>query len=101
MAANVILDWTTQDEEIPNAKDFNQYDVQIRLQADNSVVQDATVPLGTFEWTFFGVLPGDYIAAVSIMDSQGNVGAPEVTAAFTVPPEATAPVPVTLTVTLG
>lgn len=99
--ATVIVDWTTQDEVIPNAATFNQYDVQILNQSDNSVVADATVPLGTLEWTFMNIAPGDYLASVSIMDSQGAVGAPPVQAAFTVPAEPTAPVPVSVAVTLG
>lgn len=99
--ANVNLIWITQDEVIPNAATFNQYDAKLLLQSDGSEVADATVPLGTTEWTFMGVAPGDYIASVSIMDSQGNLGAPPVTAAFTVPAEPTAPVPVSVTVVLG
>lgn len=99
--ATVIVDWTTQDEVIPNAETFNQYDVQILNQSDGSVVQDATVPLGNRAWSFMNVAPGDYLASVSIMDSQGAVGAPPVQAAFTVPAEPTAPVPVSVSVTLG
>ena len=99
--ATVIVNWTTQDTVIPNAATFNQYDVQILNQADNSQVADATVPLGTTTWNFMNIAAGDYIASVSIMDNAGNLGAPAVTAAFTVPAEATAPVPVSVSVTLG
>ena len=99
--ATVTADWKTQDIVVPNAATFNQYDVQIINQADNSVVADATVPLGTLEWIFPKISPGDYLGSVSLMDSQGNIAAPPDTFAFTIPTEPTAPVPVSLTITLS
>jgi hypothetical protein len=97
--ATVNVSWTTQDEVIPNAASFVNYDVQI-LQG-TTVVADANEPLGSSMHAFLGIAPGDYMASVVLVDPSGAQAAPPVTAAFTVPAEATAPVPVTIAVNLS
>ena len=98
--ATVNVSWATQDEVVPNAATFNQYDVQIQDMA-GGVLQDATEPLGATSHSFLGVVPGDYVASISLMDNAGAVAAPPITAAFTVPVEPTAPVPVSVSVILS
>lgn len=98
MATNVKLDWGTQDEVIPNAATFTQYSVW--LEQSGVVVTQAIEPIGTTTHTFLGVAPGDYVAFAVLEDPAGTDSAPPISAAFTVPPEATAPVVTTLTVTL-
>lgn len=100
MAANIIVTWSSQDTVIPNAKDFNQYDIRLDDMSGNTVA-DATVPLGTFAWTFMNVAPGDYVVSGVLMDNAGNEGGTRQSVAITVPPEATAPVLVDLSANLG
>jgi hypothetical protein len=98
--ATVTLNWTTQDEVIPNAATFITYTSSI-LNADGSVNQTANDPLGTTSHVFLNVDPGTYMASVVLVDATGNQAAPPVTASFTVPTAPTAPVPVSVSVNLS
>ena len=100
MAADIIVVWEAQDTVIPNAKSFTQYDIRLD-DMNGGQVADATVALGTFTWTFPQVAPGDYIVSGVLMDNAGAEGGTRQTFAITVPAEATAPVLVNLSASLG
>ena len=99
--ANVIVDWTTQDEPITNAATFTTYDITIFAADGTTVVTTATESLGTETHTFLNVAAGNYVASVVLVDGSGNQAAAAVTTSFTVPTAPTAPVPVSVSVSLG
>jgi hypothetical protein len=100
MGKTVVVSWGTQDEAIPNAASFTSYAVAILGSDGVTPVQAASEPLGSTQHSFLGVMPGDYVASVALVDANGNQAAPPVTQAFTVAATPTAPVPVTVAVSM-
>ena len=99
--ATVTVNWTTQDEVIPDAAQFTQYSIQL-LQNGSVLPQfDATEPLGSTQHVFFSVAAGDYVASAVLEKPDGTDSGTPMTAAFTVPAEPTAPVVASINVALS
>jgi len=99
--ANVVVSWETQDEVVPDAAKINHFGIKLQ-GTDGTVVDDVSEPLDVRSHTFLNVAPGDYFVVAQSYNADESVSsAPPLQAPVTVPAEATAPVIVTLTPTVG
>jgi hypothetical protein len=91
-AADVIINWTTQDQAVPNAANASHFVVGLG-------VNETKVALDARSLVVSNVAPGTWAVWVSLVDTGGKELAPPLTAQVEVKPDATAPIPVTLTAT--
>ena len=92
----VIVKFTVENRVVANAERADHFVVGLG-------VIEASVPLTAREHTFTNVAPGSYAGFVSCNDASGNELAPPAIYSVEVPedPALTAPIPVTVTVTVS
>jgi hypothetical protein len=98
--ANVVISWITQDEIIPNAASFTQYQVSL-VDASGASAGQANEPLASRSHTFLNIAAGNYTASVALVDPAGVVALPPVSGPVVVPSQPSAPVPISLSVILS